>query len=95
MQPAVNAATAKPVYIQTSFGSTAVGDSAIASAEPKALVSRNIDITNDFMLGGALVKAYSSPVMLARISERPMKRYAGVCTATWTSLPVEQDAADG
>jgi len=35
-----------------------------------------------FMLGGALVKAYSRPVILAKISERPIKRYAGVCTAT-------------
>ena len=39
-------------------------------------------MTNDFMDGGALVKAYSSPVMLAKISDTAMKKYAGVCTAT-------------
>ena len=66
----------RPVYIQRSLGSFAVGESAVARAAPKAFVSRNMDMTKDFMEGGALVKAYSRPVMLAKISERPMKRYA-------------------
>ena len=43
-------------------------------------------MTNDFMDGGAFVKAYSSPVTLAKISDTAMKKYAGVCTAIWTSL---------
>jgi hypothetical protein len=61
----------------------AVGERAMPRTAPKALVSRNMDMTNDFMLAGALVKAYSRPVMEARISEIPIKRYAGVWIATW------------
>ena len=33
---------------------------------------------NDFIFAGALVKAYSRPVIEAKISERPMRRYPGV-----------------
>ena len=61
-----------------------MGASAMPRAEPKAVWSKKIDITKDFIDGGAFVKAYSSPVILARISEIPMKKYAGVWTATWT-----------
>jgi len=53
-------------------------------AEPKAFCRRNIPITTDFIDGGALVKAYSRPVMEAKISLRPMSTYAGVCAATCT-----------
>lgn len=35
---------------------------------------RVCELTKDFIEGGALVKAYSSPVMEAKISLRPMKR---------------------
>ena len=64
----------RPVYIHTSFGSFAVGASAMPRAEPKADWRRKMDMTKDFMLGGALVKAYSKPVILAKISERPIKK---------------------
>ena len=67
-----------PTYIHCSFGSTAVGERAIPRAEPKADWRRKMDMTKDFMLGGALVKAYSRPVMLAKISDKPMSKYAGV-----------------
>ena len=70
----MNVAIAKPVYIHRTFGLTAVGLSAIPSAAPKAFVRRNMDMTNDFIVAGAFVYAYSSPVILAKISERPMKR---------------------
>ena len=66
------------LYIQTSFGSLAVGARAMPNAEPKAVWRRKMDMTNAFMLGGALVKAYSSPVMLAKISDSAMRKYAGV-----------------
>ena len=72
----------RPVYIHTNFGSLAIGASAIPSADPNADCRRKMDMTNDFMDGGALVKAYSSPVTLAKISDTAMKKYAGVCTAT-------------
>ncbi len=39
-------------------------------------------ITKHFILGGALVNAYSRPVTLAKISEIAMKKYAGAWTAT-------------
>src|SRR5438045_3004795 len=67
----------RPVYIHTSLGSLAVGEMAIPRTEPNAVVKRNMDIMNDFMLGGALVKAYSRPVIEVKISESPIKRYAG------------------
>lgn len=70
------------LYIHSNLGSTAVGDNAIPRADPKAVWSRNMDITKDFMLEGALVKAYSKPVMLAKISDIAIKKYAGACTAT-------------
>jgi hypothetical protein len=31
-------------------------------------------LTNDFMEGGAFVKAYSRPVILAKISDTPMSK---------------------
>ncbi|KAH0356420.1 hypothetical protein KCU81_g105, partial [Aureobasidium melanogenum] len=39
-----------------------------------ALVKRKSDMMKDFMLAGALVNAYSRPVILAKISERPIRR---------------------
>lgn len=52
---------------------------------------------NDFIDAGALVYAYSRPVILAKISERARKKYAGVCRATctrlWASLPPANFAA--
>ena len=51
----INAETLIPVYIHTNFGSTLTLDKAIDKAEPNAVVRRNMDMTNDFMLGGALV----------------------------------------
>ena len=72
----------RPLYNHTNLGSLAIGASATPSADPKADCSRKMDMTNDFMDDGALVKAYSRPVMLARISDTAKKKYAGVCTAT-------------
>ena len=74
----------RPVYIHANLGSFAIGASAIPSADPNADCRRKMDMTNDFMDGGAFVKAYSSPVTLAKISDMAMKKYAGVCTAMWT-----------
>lgn len=65
-------------YIHTSLGFLAVGDRAIPRAAPKAVWSKKIDMMKDFMLGGAFVNAYSRPVMLAKISDIAMKKYAGV-----------------
>jgi hypothetical protein len=42
-------------------------------AEAKALVNRNSAMTSDLMFLGALVNAYSRPVMDARISESAMR----------------------
>jgi hypothetical protein len=42
-------------------------------AAPNAVVRRYIDMTNDFMLGGALVYAYSRPVIDAKISENAIR----------------------
>lgn len=53
-------------------------------ADPMALVKRYMDWTKDFIDGGALVYAYSSPVTEMKISARPMKTYAGVWTTMWT-----------
>jgi hypothetical protein len=62
-----------PVYIQTNLGSTLTLDIAVPKAAPKAVVRRNMDMTNDFMLGGALVYAYSRPVIEAKISEKAIR----------------------
>lgn len=62
------------LYNHKSLGSVATADNAIPRAEPKAFWTKKMDMTKDFILGGALVKAYSSPVMLAKISERAMKK---------------------
>jgi hypothetical protein len=42
-------------------------------AEEMELVNRNSAMTSDFMFLGALVNAYSRPVMDARISENAMR----------------------
>jgi hypothetical protein len=76
-QPAMNAEILIPVYIQTNLGSTLTLERAVPSAAPNAVVSRNMDMTNDFMEGGALVYAYSRPVMEAKISEKAMRTYDG------------------
>lgn len=65
------------LYIQTNFGSSAVGLSAIPSAFPSAVCNRKIDMTKHFILGGAFVKAYSNPVTTAKISLIAIKKYAG------------------
>lgn len=44
-------------------------------ADATALVNKKIPITRDFMFLGALVKAYSRPVMDAKISESAIKMY--------------------
>lgn len=44
-------------------------------ADATALVNKKIPITSDFMFLGALVKAYSRPVMDAKISESAIKTY--------------------
>ena len=72
----------RPVYNHTNLGSLAIGAITTPSADPNADCNRKMDMTNDFMDGGALVKAYSSPVMLAKISDTAKKKYAGVCTTT-------------
>ena len=66
-------AAAIEAYIITSFGFSDVGESAIPRAEPNAVCNKKRAITRDFMLGGALVKAYSKPVIEAKISERPIR----------------------
>ena len=81
MQPVIDEAIARPAYIHMTAGSFAAGVNASARAEPKALVSKYIDCTKDFMLGGALVYAYSRPETLRKISDKPMKTYAGVWMA--------------
>jgi len=43
-------------------------------AEATAEVNKNIAMTSDFMLLGALVNAYSRPVIDAKISENAMRR---------------------
>ena len=73
MTPVMNAETAIPVYIHTNLGSKLTEERAMPKAEPPALVRRNMDMTKDFMLGGALVYAYSRPVMEAKISEKAMR----------------------
>jgi len=42
-------------------------------AEEMAEVNRNIAMTSDFIFLGALVNAYSRPVMDAKISERAIR----------------------
>lgn len=54
-QPATNVAMASPPNNHRTAGSYATGVSAIPSADPNAVVSRYIDCTKLFMLGGALV----------------------------------------
>jgi hypothetical protein len=49
----------------------------------------SLDPTKDFIDGGALVYAYSNPVIAVKISEIPRSRYAGICKATWTLLGTE------
>lgn len=71
------------LYIQTNFGSVAVGLRAIPSALPNAFCNKKIAMTKHFILGGAFVKAYSNPVTLAKISLMAIKKYAGAWTATW------------
>lgn len=68
-------------YIHVSFGSTVTGKSAELSALPIAEVKRNKDMTTDFIDAGACVKAYSRPVIDAKISETAMKKYEGICQA--------------
>ena len=43
------------------------------SAAASAVINRNTDMTSDRMFFGALVKAYSRPVMDAKISENAIK----------------------
>lgn len=52
-------------------------------ADPKAVVSRYIACTEDFIDGGAFVYAYSNPATEAKISETLMSMYAPVCAAMW------------
>jgi hypothetical protein len=85
--PATKLETAKPQNIHIIAGSYSRGLSASEMADPKALVSRYMDWTKDFMDGGALVYAYSRPVTEAKISEIPMSMYAPVCVAIWMLLP--------
>src|SRR5277367_6512010 len=75
--PEMNAARLIPVYIQTNLGSTLTLERAIPSAAANATVSKYMDMTNDFMDGGALVYAYSRPVIEAKISETAMRMYEG------------------
>jgi hypothetical protein len=46
-------------------------------AEDRADWNRNTDITSDRMFLGAFVKAYSNPVIDAKISLRAIKTYLG------------------
>ena len=65
------------MYSHTSNGSPANGTKAWAMADEKACVNQNMPVTKDRMFFGALENAYSSPVMLAKISENAMRMYAG------------------
>ncbi len=47
-------------------------------AEEMAFMKRKVAVTSERMFFGAFVNAYSSPVMEAKISEMPMRTYAGV-----------------
>jgi hypothetical protein len=82
----MKAEAAIPVYIQTNLGSTDTLERAIPSAAPMAVVRRYMDITKDFMDGGALVYAYSRPVIEAKISEKAMRTYDGTWAPTLTVL---------
>jgi hypothetical protein len=73
----MKAEIAIPEYINTNLGSTLTPERAIPSAAPNAVVSKNIDMTKDFIEGGALVYAYSRPLMEAKISEKAMRTYDG------------------
>ena len=63
------------------------GGSSQTKASPIALdsavINRKTLITRDLMFFGALVKAYSSPVIEAKISDRAMRTYAPVCIQTF------------
>ena len=50
-----------------------------------AVVNRKIAMTSERMFFGALVNAYSRPVMDARISENAMSTYEPVCIQTFRS----------
>jgi hypothetical protein len=49
-------------------------------------------MTKDFIEGGALVYAYSRPLMEAKISEKAMRTYEGTWKPTLTVLLVSQVA---
>lgn len=55
-------------------------------ADAMALVNRKIPITSDFIFLGAFVKAYSRPVIDAKISESAINTYLAVVLSplhTW------------
>ena len=58
------------------------GLSASPMAEEMALMNRFTDATSERMFLGALVYAYSSAVMDARISEMAISTYEPVCAQT-------------
>ena len=72
--PTTNAVIDRDAYIHSNFGSTVTGRSAKFKALPIADVKRKSDMTTDFIDDGACVKAYSRPVMEAKISEIAMKK---------------------
>ena len=81
-----NDAMDKDAYIHTSLGSTVTGIRAKFNALLTADVNRYMDITTDFIDAGACVKAYSRPVMEAKISEMAISTYDGICHAAVISL---------
>ena len=62
------------VYRYGSNGSAERPTNACAIAEEMAFMKRKIAVTIERMFLGALVKAYSRPVIEAKISEKAMKR---------------------
>jgi len=67
-QPAINAATAIPPYVQTMYGSWETGESAIPIAAPTAIVTQKTLVTTARRFSGELLKAISMPVTNTQIS---------------------------
>ena len=70
------------VYSQVNSGSLESGTKAWPMALEKALVNQYRPVTKERMFLGALVNAYSSDVMFAKISDNAMITYAGVWIQT-------------
>jgi hypothetical protein len=70
----INVADANDTYIHNICGSTVTGTRERLRILPKALVQTNNAITIDFIDFGALIYAYSIPVIAAKISAMPNRK---------------------